>query len=79
MRPLKFHPILKQTLWGGERIIPYKELASGLSRVGESWELSGMPGSESVVAEGPWAGSTLSENFWAKPTMPVSGRNFPCW
>lgn len=61
MRPLKFHPILKQTLWGGERIIPYKELASGLSRVGESWELSGMPGSESVVAEGPWAGSTLSE------------------
>ena len=61
MRPLKFHPILKQTLWGGERIIPYKELASELSRVGESWELSGMPGSESVVAEGPWAGSTLSE------------------
>ena len=61
MRPLKFHPILKQTLWGGERIIPYKELASGLSRVGESWELSGMSGSESVVAEGPWAGSTLSE------------------
>ena len=61
MRPLKFHSILKQTLWGGERIIPYKELASGLSRVGESWELSGMPGSESVVAEGPWAGSTLSE------------------
>lgn len=61
MRPLKFHPILKQTLWGGERIIPYKKLASGLSRVGESWELSGMPGSESVVAEGPWAGSTLPE------------------
>ena len=61
MRPLKFHPILKQTLWGGERIIPYKELASELSRVGESWELSGMPGSESVVAEGPWTGSTLPE------------------
>ncbi len=61
MRPLKFHPILKQTLWGGERIIPYKELASGLSRVGESWELSGMSGSESVVAEGPWAGSTLPD------------------
>ena len=61
MRPLKFHPILKQTLWGGERIIPYKELASELSRVGESWELSGMPGSESVVAEGPWTGRTLPE------------------
>jgi len=61
LRPLKFHPILKQTLWGGERIIPYKELASELSRVGESWELSGMPGSESVVAEGPWTGSTLPE------------------
>jgi len=29
LRPLKFHPILKQTLWGGERLNPPKELAAG--------------------------------------------------
>lgn len=61
MQPLKFHPILKQTLWGGERIVPYKRLDSTLMCVGESWELSGVAGSESVVADGPYAGCTLPE------------------
>ena len=26
MYPLKFEPILKQTLWGGDKIIPFKHL-----------------------------------------------------
>lgn len=56
---LKFEPILKTTLWGGEKIIPYKRIASAQHNVGESWELSGVRGSESVVASGPWAGMTL--------------------
>lgn len=56
---LKFEPILKQTLWGGDRIVPYKGLAAGPAHVGESWELSGVRGNESVVANGPWAGTTL--------------------
>ncbi|WP_297807800.1 type I phosphomannose isomerase catalytic subunit [uncultured Alistipes sp.] len=56
---LKFEPILKQTLWGGDRIVPYKGLAEGPAHVGESWELSGVRGNESVVANGPWAGTTL--------------------
>lgn len=58
---LKFEPILKTTLWGGEKIIPYKRIASALHNVGESWELSGVRGSESVVADGPWAGTALPE------------------
>lgn len=56
---LKFEPILKTTLWGGEKIIPYKRIDSNLHCVGESWELSGVHGNESVVANGPWAGTTL--------------------
>lgn len=55
----KFQPILKSTLWGGERIVPYKGIASAQTQVGESWELSGVGGNESVVAEGPDAGITL--------------------
>ena len=42
MYPLKFEPILKQTLWGGDKIIPFKHLNSDLKGVGESWEISGM-------------------------------------
>ncbi len=56
----KFHPILKETIWGGSRIAPFKGLADSGKAIGESWELSGVSGSESVVSEGPEAGMTLS-------------------
>lgn len=56
-----FRPLLKQTLWGGQRIAAYKRLADAPAGVGESWELSGVPGSETVVACGPRAGLTLTE------------------
>ena len=26
MYPFKFNPILKSTIWGGEKIIPFKQL-----------------------------------------------------
>ncbi len=54
-----FNPILKSTIWGGERIATYKGIATDLEKVGESWELSGVEGDESVVAEGIDAGMTL--------------------
>lgn len=57
----KFKPILKSTIWGGEKIVPYKQIASDQKQVGESWELSGVKGNESVVAEGPEAGTTLPQ------------------
>lgn len=61
MYPLKFEPILKQTLWGGDRIIPFKHLNDTLPNVGESWEVSAVEGSESIVANGPDKGFTLPE------------------
>ena len=56
----RFLPILKSTLWGGNRIIPFKHLTEVQGQVGESWEISGVPGSESVVADGPYKGMTLT-------------------
>lgn len=53
MYPLKFEPILKQTLWGGDKIVPFKHLSDNLTGVGESWEISGVEDNESVVANGP--------------------------
>ena len=61
MYPLKFEPILKQILWGGDKIISFKQLNEALSNVGESWEVSAVEGSESIVANGTDKGLTLPE------------------
>ena len=61
MYPLKFEPILKQTLWGGDKIIPFKHLNDTLANVGESWEVSAIEGSESIVANGADKGLTLPD------------------
>ena len=61
MYPLKFQPILKSTIWGGEQIIPFKHLQSDQQMVGESWEISEVEGDESVVAYGADAGKNLTQ------------------
>ena len=61
MQPIKFNPLLIQTLWGGEKIIPFKHLNSDLTQVGESWEISGVKGNETVVSEGEFKGKKLNE------------------
>ncbi len=58
---LKFKPILKTVVWGGEKIAPFKGIRTDQHNIGESWELSGVPGNESVVANGPLAGKTVTE------------------
>lgn len=57
----KFHPVLKTTIWGGGRILPFKGMSPALDGVGESWEVSGVPGHETVVEEGPDRGLRLSQ------------------
>ena len=50
---LRFQPILKQTLWGGDKIIPFKRMTASLDNVGESWELSGVADNESRSVDQP--------------------------
>ncbi|MBP5776639.1 MAG: class I mannose-6-phosphate isomerase [Prevotella sp.] len=57
----RFKPLLKQTLWGGDKIIPFKHLDTQLDHVGESWEISGVKDNETIVADGPYMGKTLNE------------------
>ena len=61
MKPFRFTPLLKQTLWGGHRIVPFKKLESNLENVGESWEISGIPGRETIVDGGLYHGKSLNE------------------
>jgi len=59
--PLKFHPILKEKIWGGSRLKKLFNKPTASDKIGESWELSGYPGDESVVANGFLAGNQLNE------------------
>ena len=57
--PLKFHPILKKKIWGGERLA-YKSEEHEES-IGESWEISAVEDNISVVSNGILADNDLQE------------------
>jgi mannose-6-phosphate isomerase len=57
---IRFEPLLKSTLWGGDKIIPFKHLNSEQQQVGESWEISGVADNETVVSDGPYQGKSLN-------------------
>lgn len=51
MKPYKFAPYLKTTLWGGYQIAPFKGIFTAQPNIGESWEISGVSGHESKAIE----------------------------
>ncbi len=60
--PLKFKPILKERIWGGNLMqVRLQKKFNGLQSVGESWECSGVDGNFSVVENGFLAGNNLQE------------------
>lgn len=58
--PFLFEPNLHPVVWGGRRLRPYKGLASTDEPIGESWEVSAVPSSLSVIANGEWAGRDIA-------------------
>lgn len=60
MQIYKFNSILKPVLWGGDKLVALKQLPAFNEPIGESWELSALPGRESVVSEGKNQGLTLT-------------------
>jgi mannose-6-phosphate isomerase len=58
--PLRFRPLLKRYLWGGRRLgtVLGKPLGDGADYA-ESWEVADHGPDQSVVANGPLAGTTL--------------------
>lgn len=60
MEPIKFKALLKQTIWGGNKIIPFKHLNEKLDNVGESWEISGVKDNETIVCNGRYEGRNLN-------------------
>jgi len=65
--PLQFNAILKERIWGGEKLktILNKPITSNIT--GESWELSTVEGDVSIVANGEYKGKSLTELIDAYP------------
>lgn len=57
--PLLFEPNLHPVIWGGKRLRPYKGLKPTDEPIGESWEVSAVPLSISVVSNGLFKGKDL--------------------
>lgn len=62
LSPLTFTPIFKDKIWGGQKIrtVLSKDF-SPLPNCGETWEISGVSGNVSVVADGPMQGRSLAD------------------
>ncbi len=59
--PLKFNPISKYRMWGGDKLNTVLNKGFEGENIGESWELSAVQGDESEVANGFLEGKTLKQ------------------
>ena len=59
LSPLLFAPNLHPVVWGGNQLSPYKGLEPSDEPIGESWEVSAVPSSTSIVSNGVFAGKDL--------------------
>lgn len=59
--PLKFSPILKDKIWGGQKLKGLLKKESNLPNIGESWEISDVEGDTSVVSNGSLKGQSLKK------------------
>ena len=59
--PLKFKPIFKERIWGGQKLreVFDKDLPSNVA-IGESWELADLPDDKSEIMNGPLMGKTIN-------------------
>ena len=65
--PLTFVPLLKEKLWGGEKIKNELQQTSSTYGIGECWSLCCRKDNESVIANGAFAGMPLSRLLFAYP------------
>ena len=57
--PFVFKPNLHSVIWGGSRLKPWKKHPQDETPIGESWEVSAVPSSPSIIDNGCWTGRSL--------------------
>ncbi len=82
--PIKFSPILKDKIWGGQKLKTILNKDSDLPNIGESWEISDVEGDTSMVSNGSLAGKSLKDlletykgQFVGEKNYKVFGNKFP--
>ncbi|TJY36357.1 type I phosphomannose isomerase catalytic subunit [Pontimicrobium aquaticum] len=82
--PLKFHPILKEKIWGGTKLKTILNKHNNSPNIGESWEISDVDDDTSIVSNGELKGATLKqllstyqEELIGKKNFDVFGEKFP--
>ena len=56
---LKFDPILKEKIWGGQKLKQLFNKNSPSSQTGESWEISDVEGNDSIISNGRYKGKSI--------------------
>ena len=84
LQPLKFTPLYKYRIWGGEKLKTILQKDYNEKNIGESWEISDVSGDETVVAEGALKGKTLRDlikefksDFVGQTVYEKFGEEFP--
>ena len=82
--PIRFEPILKEKIWGGNKLKNILNKNSDREDLGESWEISGVKGDISVVENGPLKGQTLKallekykQRLLGERNYKIFGADFP--
>jgi mannose-6-phosphate isomerase len=82
--PIKFHPIYKEKIWGGSKLKSQLNKHDAPENCGESWEISAVPGSVSVVKNGFLEGNSLQDileiymgDLIGPDIFELFGENFP--
>jgi mannose-6-phosphate isomerase len=61
LHPLKFTPVFKYRLWGGDKLKSVLKKEYSEANIGESWEISDVEEGETVVDSGFFQGKTLKD------------------
>lgn len=72
--PMLFETNLHEVVWGGQKIVSWKQAGTldaveskGNTPIGESWEVSAVESSPSIVSNGTWAGYRLTDVIARRP------------
>ena len=74
--PLKFQPILKDKIWGGQKLQQLLHKSTSPTKAGESWEISDVEGDTSIVANGPLKGTSLKTLMDTYTSDLMGAKNF---
>jgi len=75
--PLKFRPIYKQRIWGGQKLREvFDKDIPPFEKIGESWELADLPNDKSVISNGELTGQTLISTIEKYPKEITGNEDF---